>query len=476
MALRLAIVGRPNVGKSTLFNRLAGRRLAIVHDRPGVTRDRREGTGRLGDLALELVDTAGLEEADPDSLEGRMRAQTEEALGDVDVVLFVVDARAGITPLDADFARSVRRIGLPVVLVVNKAEGRFEDAVIADAYALGLGEPIAASAEHGEGLSELYEALRELADARDAADEAAALAVAADADDVADADGDSADADPDEDAEASGAPLRLAFVGRPNVGKSTLANALLGEDRLLTGPEPGVTRDAVAVRFEWEGRAVRLHDTAGLRKRAKVEDAVERLSTADTIRAIRFAEVVGLVLNADTAFEKQDLQIADLVLREGRALMFVITKWDAVEDHGATLHHLRERAGRLLPQAPGAPIVTVSGLTGRSVDRILPTAWALRQNWSAKVKTRDLNDWLSEAIARHPPPAVNGRRIKPRYMTQTKARPPTFVLICSRADQLPEAYRRYLINGVREAFDLPAVPIRLHVRAGKNPYASGDGR
>lgn len=447
MALKVAIVGRPNVGKSTLFNRLTGKRMALVHDRPGVTRDRREATARLGGLDILLFDTPGLEEADAESLEGRMRAQTEAAIAEADVCLFVIDARAGVTPIDGFFADLARRSNKAVILLANKAEGRAGDGGVLDAYEMGFGEPIPVSAEHGEGMSDVYDAL---------AAEAERLGVAAD------------------DEEDPNAPVRIAFVGRPNAGKSTLVNAILGEERMLTGPEAGITRDAVAVRWDWRGQTVRIHDTAGLRKRANVVDAVERLSTSDTVRAIRFAEVVILVLDAENAFEKQDLQIADLILREGRAIVYAVTKWDAVTDGQARASYLRERAGRLLPQAPDAPMIFLSGLTGRNLEKLMPAVMAVRENWSAKVKTRDLNDWLSEVVQRHPPPAVNGKRIKPRYISQTKSRPPTFVLMCSRAEQLPEAYKRYLINGIRDAFDLPAVPIRMIVRAGKNPYAASD--
>ncbi|MCG8440289.1 MAG: ribosome biogenesis GTPase Der, partial [Caulobacterales bacterium] len=423
MASKVAIVGRPNVGKSTLLNRLAGKKLAIVHDRPGVTRDRREVTARLGDLDLILIDTAGYDDAATSGVEADMRAQTEAAAADADVIVFVIDARVGVTPVDESFAALLRRSGKPVVLVANKCESSAGDAGVAEAYGLGLGEPAPISAEHAEGMSDLYEALSAAIEAAGAGEEG-------------------------DGGEEGDPPVRLAIVGRPNAGKSTLINALIGDERLITGPEPGVTRDAIAVRWRWRDVEVRLHDTAGMRKRAKVEDAVERLSVADTLRAIRFAEVVVLVLDAANAFEKQDLQIADLVLREGRALVFAATKWDLVDDRQAALADLRERAGRLIPQAPGAPLLPVSGVTGRGLDKIMPAVMALRENWSAKVKTRDLNDWLREAVARHPPPAVQGRRIKPRYIAQTKSRPPPFVLMCSRAAHMPDSYKRYLVSGI----------------------------
>lgn len=443
MALKLAIVGRPNVGKSTLFNRLAGKKLAIVDDRPGVTRDRRYADGRLGDLNLQLIDTAGFEDIADESLEARMRLQTERAVDEADVVLFVVDAREGLTPLDRIFAELLRKRDKPVVLAANKAEGRAGEAGAAEAFALGMGEPILLSAEHGEGLSALYEALAPF-------------------------EGGAAE---DEEADK---PVRIAIVGRPNAGKSTLVNRLIGEDRLLTGPEAGITRDAIPVDWEWEGRPIRLVDTAGLRRKAKVQEKLEQLSTSDTIRAVTFAEVVILVMDANQAFETQDLQIADLVEREGRALVFCLAKWDLVEDPQARLKELRERADSVLPQVRGAPLVALSAETGRGLDRLMPAVFKAHANWSAKVKTRDLNDWLRLMTQRHPPPAVNGRRIKPKYMAQMKSRPPTFVLLANRAEHMPESYRRYLVNGLRESFDLQGVPIRLTVRQGANPYAEGE--
>ncbi|HZZ35498.1 MAG TPA: ribosome biogenesis GTPase Der, partial [Caulobacteraceae bacterium] len=445
MALKLAIVGRPNVGKSTLFNRLAGRKLAIVDDQPGVTRDRRFGTGRLGDLDLELIDTAGFEDVTDESLEARMRAQTELAVDEADVSIFVIDAREGVTPGDEIFADVLRRKGKPVVLAANKSESKASEAGVLEAFGLGLGEPIPISAEHGEGMADLYAAVAGLAPDED-----------------------------EEDDELGDKPVSIAIVGRPNAGKSTLVNRLIGEDRLLVGPEAGITRDAIPVDWEWEGRAIRLVDTAGLRRKAKVQEKLEKLSTSDSIRAITFAEVVILVMDATHPFEIQDLQIADLVEREGRALVFVLAKWDLIADQQAKLSEIIEEANRLLPQVKGSPLVALSAETGRGLDRLMPAVFKAHGDWSTKVKTRDLNDWLQMAISRHPPPAVNGRRVKPKYMAQIKARPPTFVMFASRADQLPDHYRRYLINSLRESFDLPGVPMRLTVRSNKNPYAEGE--
>ncbi|MFW5661545.1 MAG: ribosome biogenesis GTPase Der, partial [Oceanicaulis sp.] len=393
----LAIVGRPNVGKSTLFNRLAGKPLAIVDDRPGVTRDRRQARGRIGDLDLRLIDTAGYED-EKTGIEARMRAQTEAALEEADVCVFLIDGREGVTALDERFAEVLRKSDKPVILAVNKCEGARGDDGALEAWNLGLDEPVPISAAHGEGMGDLYARLiNTLEDA---------------APDLGEDDGEGAE---DDDT----APLRIAVVGRPNVGKSTLVNAMIGEERLITGPEAGLTRDAIAVEWEWEGRRVRLHDTAGLRKRGKVDDRLERMSAADTLRAVKFAEVVLLLVDAERPFEKQDLTIADRVVEEGRGLIVLISKWDLVEDKQARLAELREEFERLLPQVKGAPLIPISAITERGLDKIMPAVAGLHKNWSAKVKTRDLNDWLAEMIQRHPPPAVDGRRVKPRYISQT---------------------------------------------------------
>ncbi|MEM6650420.1 MAG: ribosome biogenesis GTPase Der [Pseudomonadota bacterium] len=452
MALRVAIIGRPNVGKSTLFNRLAGRKLALVDDQPGVTRDRREHEVQFGDLDLVLIDTAGLEEASSGSLQARMRAQTERAIELADVSLFLVDARSGLTTHDEELAATLRRAARPVILVANKTEGRRGEDGAYEAYQLGLGDPIAISAEHGEGIADLYQAL---------------VPFSAEADKTSDEDEGLEWDDPLK-------PLRVAIVGRPNAGKSTLVNKLLGEDRLLTGPEAGITRDTISVEWSWQDEErswpIKFFDTAGLRKRAKVQNKLEKLSVSDTVRAIRFAEVVAVMMDATIPFEKQDLQIADLVLREGRALVLVANKWDLIEDKSEAGLALREQASRLLPQASGVPIVTLSAETGRGIPKLMPAITTVYRDWNAKVKTSDLNLWLGDATQRHPPPAVQGRRIKLRYITQVNTRPPTFMAHCQRADDLPESYRRYLINGLRDAFDIKAVPIRLMLRKGENPY------
>ncbi|HEV3396601.1 MAG TPA: ribosome biogenesis GTPase Der [Xanthobacteraceae bacterium] len=454
MGFSLAIVGRPNVGKSTLFNRLVGKRLALVDDLPGVTRDRREGEARLGDLEFTAIDTAGLEEAAAESLAGRMLTQTRRAVADADAVLFLIDARAGLTPADRAFADLVRRSGKPAIVVANKSEGTAGAAGALEAYALGLGEPVAISAEHGEGLADLYDALR------------VALP-----DETADAHGEDAGAAAD-----AGGPIRVAVVGRPNSGKSTLVNRLIGEERLLTGPEAGITRDAIAVDLNWRGHGFRVYDTAGLRRRAKVAHKLEKLSVADALRAIRFAEVVAVLMDAEHAFEEQDLRIADLVEREGRALVLGVNKWDLAERRAGAISLLRAEADHWLPQVRGVPIVAVSGLTGDGLDRLMQAILDAHAVWNRRVPTNVLNRWLAQALAQHPPPAVSGRALKLNYVTQVKARPPSFVVFGTRADAVPDAYRRYLVNGLREAFDLPGTPIRLTVREKDNPYAGRKSR
>jgi GTPase len=453
MSFTVAIVGRPNVGKSTLFNRLVGKRLALVDNLPGVTRDRREGRARLGDLTFGVIDTAGLEEAAPESLTGRMQEQTEAAIAGADAVFFLVDARAGTTPTDRAFADLVRRSGKPTIVVANKSEGAAAQAGALEAYELGLGEPVAISAEHGEGLADLYAALRA------ALPDATALP----------ADGERGDALGEQASVSS--PIRIAVVGRPNSGKSTLVNRLLGEERLLTGPEAGITRDAIAVDVTWDDRRFRVHDTAGLRRRARIEEKLEKLSVADALNAVRFAEVVVLLMDAQHPFEEQDLRIADLIEREGRALVVAMNKSDLVERRPGAIKALREETDHWLPQVKGVPVVAVSGLTGVGLDRLMRAVVDAHAVWNRRVGTSALNRWLADVVAAHPPPAVSGRRIRLDYVTQPKSRPPSFVLFTSRADAVPDAYRRYLVNSLRESFDLPGTPIRLTLREKKNPYA-----
>ncbi|HEY1301081.1 MAG TPA: ribosome biogenesis GTPase Der [Stellaceae bacterium] len=440
MGLVVAILGRPNVGKSTLFNRLVGRRLALVDDTPGLTRDRREGEARIADLGFRVIDTAGLEEAAPVSLAGRMQAQTERALATADAALLVIDARAGITPADRHFGQWLRRSGKPVVLVANKAEGRAALPGIGEAYRLGLGDPVPMSAEHGDGLALLYERLAPLAGEPAAAGEERPTA------------------------------LQLAIVGRPNVGKSTLANRLIGEERLLTGPEAGITRDAIAVDWVWRDRPVRLVDTAGLRRRPRVEGKIEQLSVGDALRAIRFAETVVLVVDALQPLERQDLTIARLVEQEGRSVVLAATKSDLLADRAGALRRLRERAAVSLAQLDGVAIVPVSGLTGFGLDALMEAAVAAHEIWNRRAATADLNRWLAAVQQRHPPPLVAGRRLRLRYMTQVNIRPPSFALFASKPGELPRSYRRYLVNALRRDFELPGTPIRLMLRQGRNPY------
>jgi GTPase len=450
MSFTIAIIGRPNVGKSTLFNRLVGQKLALVDDEPGVTRDRREGEARLGDLEFTVIDTAGLDEGQKGSLTARMQEQTETAIKLADALMFVVDARAGLTPTDRAFADVARRANKPVLLLANKSEGKQGDAGAMEAYALGLGDPIQVSAEHGEGMGELYQALRALLPARPEEE----------------------DEDDADDGEENGKrPIRVAIVGRPNAGKSTLINHLLGEERLLTSPEAGTTRDSIAVDIDWKGASFRVFDTAGLRRRSRIEEKLEKLSVADALRAVRFAEVVVLLMDAQHRFEEQDLRIADLIEREGRALVIAVSKWDLVDGKPGQITALRTDADHWLPQVVGVPIVAVSGFTGEGVDRLMQAIEKAYAVWNKRVPTSALNRWFEGAISANPPPAVSGRRLKLNYITQTKARPPSFVLFCSRADAVPQSYLRYLTNSIREAFGLPGTPVRITLREKQNPFA-----
>ncbi|KKI19918.1 ribosome biogenesis GTPase Der [Sphingomonas sp. ABOLG] len=443
----VAIVGRPNVGKSTLFNRLVGKKLALVDDRPGVTRDRREGEAHLLGLDFRVVDTAGYEDHDPQSLPGRMRMQTEAAVAQADVALFMIDSRAGIVPLDEEIGRWLRGSTTPIVLVANKAEGRSGEQGVLEALALGFGDPVQLSAEHGEGVADLFEALLPYLER--------------DEEDV-----------PDEDEEDPAAPLKLAIVGRPNAGKSTLVNRMLGEDRMITGPEAGITRDSIAIDWEWQGRPVRLIDTAGMRKRAKVQDKLEKLSVADALHAVDFAEVVVLLLDATLGLESQDLRIADRVLEEGRALIIALNKWDVADNPSSLFNGVKAALGDGLSQVKGVPLITVSAMTGRGIDQLLAAAFETREAWSRRVPTGELNRWFERAIEANPPPAPGGKRIKMRYVTQVKTRPPSFVIFGTRVDQLPASYERYLVNSLRRDLGFGAVPIRLTLRAPKNPFGS----
>ncbi|KAA9009285.1 ribosome biogenesis GTPase Der [Histidinibacterium aquaticum] len=464
MSFTLAIVGRPNVGKSTLFNRLVGKRLALVDDQPGVTRDLREGEARLGDLRFTVIDTAGLEEATDESLQGRMRRLTERAVEMADVCLFVIDARTGVTPTDEVFAEILRKKSAHVLLAANKAEGRAGESGLLEAYSLGLGEPLALSAEHGEGMADLLQALIPLADAHQ--EQAVEDAPRTDVD-IEDDEVELPDWTP-----TRARPLQVAVVGRPNAGKSTLINRILGEERLLTGPEAGITRDSISLTLDWEGTPVRLFDTAGMRKKAKVQDKLEKLSVADGLRAVKFAEVVVVLLDAGIPFEQQDLRIADLAEREGRAVVVAVNKWDLETEKQEKLRDLKAEFERLLPQLKGAPLVTVSAMTGRGLDRLHAAIVKAHEVWNRRVTTAQLNRWLGEMVEAHPPPAPGGRRIKLRYATQAKTRPPGFVVMCSSPDKIPESYSRYLVNGLREDFDMPGTPIRLWMRGQgeQNPF------
>ena len=469
MTFTLAIIGRPNVGKSTLFNRLVGKRLALVDDTPGVTRDRRMAEGSIADLKFRVIDTAGLEEADAASLEGRMREQTEKAIAEADVCLFLIDARAGVTPTDKTFANLLRRHARSVVLVANKMEGKPGEAGYYDAFSLGFGEPVPVSAEHGQGMADLYQAIvKAVGEERAFADESEHEGGQETDDVLPDDEGIEEEIEPHFD---PGKPLRITIVGRPNAGKSTLINRMIGEERLLTGPEAGITRDSISVEWQWQGRAVRLFDTAGMRRKAKVQEKLEKLSVADALRAVQFAEVVIVALDATAPFEKQDLQIADLVMREGRAPVLALNKWDLIEDRQETLRELRLQAEEHLPQVKGLLVVPVSGRTGEGIDRLMDAVFAVYRQWNRRIPTARLNRWLADIVTHHPPPAVSGRRIKLKYMTQVKSRPPTFMVHCSRPDAMPESYLRYMANNLRQAFDLWSTPIRIHMRKTENPFA-----
>ena len=443
----VAIVGRPNVGKSTLFNRLVGRKLALVDDRPGVTRDRREGEASLLGLEFRVVDTAGYEDEDPQTLPGRMRQQTEAAVRDADVAFFLVDAREGVTPLDEEIARWLRAADTPVIVVANKAEARSGQSGALEAYSLGLGDPVAISAEHGEGVADLFDSLRPLVERDEDGDEAV-----------------------EDDEDGADAPLKLAIVGRPNAGKSTLVNRMLGEERLITGPEAGITRDSIELDWEWQGRSVRLVDTAGLRKRAKITDKLERLSTADALRAIDHAEVVILLLDATRGLEAQDLRIAEQVVEEGRGLIVAVNKWDVAEHASALFNGIKAALEEGLAQIKAVPVLTVSAKTGKGIDQLLGAAFELREQWSRRIGTGELNRWFEAAVEANPPPAPRGKRIKLRYITQVKTRPPSFVLFGTRTSEIPESYRRYLLNSMRRDLRLGPVPLRLTMRSPKNPF------
>jgi len=482
MSFTVAIVGRPNVGKSTLFNRMVGKRLALVDDSPGVTRDRRKADAKLLDLKFQIIDTAGLEEADDDSLEGRMRQQTELAILEADVSLFLIDARAGVTPIDTGFANLLRKAGKPVILVANKAEGKKGDAGLYEAYAMGFGEPIAFSAEHGEGIVELRDALVDCVgsdralglEEEDAAEDNfdEFVSIDSDGEDELEFDEDfefdiEDESEPDYD---DSKPMRIAVVGRPNAGKSTLINRMVDEERLLTGPEAGITRDSISVDWEWKGREVKLFDTAGMRRKARIHEKLEKLSVADGLRAVQFAEVVIIVFDATIPFEKQDLQIVDLIAREGRAPVIAFNKWDLITNKQEVLKDLHEKTERLLPQLRGVRTVTLSGQTGKGLENLMDAVLEAHQIWNKRVSTARLNRWLDRVLSYHPPPAVSGRRIKLKYITQAKARPPTFMVQCSRPEGLPTSYSRYLLNELRETFELQGVPLRLFMRKGDNPF------
>ncbi|SCX26792.1 GTP-binding protein EngA [Agrobacterium sp. DSM 25558] len=472
MSFTVAIVGRPNVGKSTLFNRLVGKKLALVDDTPGVTRDRRPGDAKLIDLRFTIIDTAGLEQSGPETLQGRMWAQTEEAIDEADLTLFVVDAKFGLTPADKTLAEMLRRGGKPVVLVANKSEARGSDGGFYDAYTLGLGEPCPISAEHGQGMIDLRDAIvaaigEDVAFPKeDDFDEAETDVV------IRRGENDEDDEEEEEPVYDETKPLRVAIIGRPNAGKSTLINRYLGEDRLLTGPEAGITRDSISVEWDWRGRTIKMFDTAGMRRKARVIEKLEKLSVADSLRSIRFAETVVIVFDSTIPFEKQDLQLVDLVIREGRAAVLAFNKWDLVEDPQAFLADLREKTERLLPQARGIRAVPMSGQSGYGLDRLMQSIVDTDKIWNRRISTAKLNKWLDAQVTQHPPPAVSGRRLRLKYMTQVKARPPAFMVSCTRPEAIPESYTRYLVNNLRKDFDMPGVPIRVHYRGSDNPFES----
>ncbi|GAK34043.1 GTPase Der [Iodidimonas nitroreducens] len=479
--LTIAIIGRPNVGKSTLFNRLVGKRLALVDDTPGVTRDRRMGVGKLADLRFDIIDTAGLEEGDSTSLAGRMRLQTEAALGGAHMVLFMIDARAGITPLDRHFASWLRVQKIPVILVANKAEGTRGTEGAYEAYALGLGDPVALSAEHAEGLGDLYSAIDETARLIGVDPRAVEQHTASDTDDAAedlvegDLDFEFEDDEADDDVIAftEERPLRLAVIGRPNAGKSTLINYLVGEERLITGPEAGLTRDSISVDWDYGDIPVRLFDTAGLRRRSRVIEKLEKLSVADTLRAVRFAEIVVLMIDAERGVDKQDIKIASLVVEEGRALVIALNKWDQVEDRLAAQRGVNDILTRSLPQLKGVTTVPVSALTGQGIERLMPAVIDAYELWNSRIRTSEFNRWLAAVTESHPPPAVQGRATRMRYGAQIKARPPTFTIFTNHPAGVPDSYMRYLENEMRRDFGLAGVPLRLYLRASKNPYVDG---
>jgi GTP-binding protein len=470
MSFTVAIIGRPNVGKSTLFNRLVGKRLALVDDTPGVTRDRRLADARIGDLEFEVIDTAGLEEAAAESLEGRMREQTQRAIKQADVCLFLIDARAGVTPQDKSFGQMLRKHAKKVVLVANKMEGKAAEPGYYDAFSLGFGDAVPLSAEHGVGMADLYNALVE-AVGEEVAHGRGHLPEEID-------DEEFEELELDENGEEiippydASKPLRIAVVGRPNAGKSTLINQMIGEDRLLTGPEAGITRDSISVEWQWEGRTIKLFDTAGMRKKAKVQEKLEKLSVSDGLRAIQYAEVVIIVIDAAIPFEKQDIQIIDLIIREGRAPVIAVNKWDMVENRQARLAEIRQMAEESLPQVKGLKVVPVAGLTGEGIPVLMKNVFEVHEQWNRRIPTSRLNRWLDDIQYHHPPPAVSGRRIRMKFMTQAKARPPTFMVHCTRPESLPTSYSRYMINNIRQSFDLWATPIRLFMRKGDNPFVT----